>query len=201
MRRMNAHQAQRPASFGRRNHARPVVSTHRSGTMATASHRPANVTFEARHAVRLNFVAVGLLLGGGVTIRDLLDPSSNGVFGVALSDYTQILAWVLAGVVMFVGLYWIYKSLAQSPAIRMTTTGITGYTFYGVKSVNWPDVERVKTTKDEHYGVVLEVYAKSDSPLNFIFKKGFAMPIGLTDSSLEEIAAAIRVHRPDLTIV
>lgn len=199
---MTTHPAHKPVNFGRRNGARPVVSSRQAGSVSIRSGAASGpITFEARHAIRFNYVAFALLAAGGMTIKDLLDPATNGVFGANLSEFAQTLALVFAGAIVFIGLYWVYKSVSRSPAIRMTQSGITGYTFYGTKTVNWPDVERVSTTKDDNYGVVLEVYAKNNSPLGFIFKKGFAMPVGLTDSSLEEIAAAIRVHRPDLAIV
>ncbi len=200
---MNTSAAQKPAGFGRRGRAPSVVSRNPNQplrTASTSSTGTANVTFEARHAVKFNIVAFGLLLAGGGAVRDLLDPTKVGVFGVPVSDFNQTLAWIGAVGILTIALYWLYMSLARSPAIRMTTSSITAYTFYGVKTVNWLDVDRISTTNDKQYGVVLEVYAKSESPLRFIFKKGFAMPISLTDSTLEEIVAAIRVHRPDLNV-
>lgn len=191
-------------TFGRRNRTSPAVVARKQGRAPGRSPQASNglshMTFEARHTIKPNLVAFALLLAGGGAIKDLME-SGEEVFGMALGGFEQVCVWLCALGIIFIGLYWVYKSLCRAPAIRMTTTGITGYTFYGIKTVNWPDVDRVTKTNDDNYGVVLNVFAKRRSGLFGFLPKGFAMPIGLTDSTIEDISAALQVHRPDLHVI
>jgi len=155
--------------------------------------------FVAKFNWLLNLVAGFILIVSMSWFLNALSslPGGQLVFskGVEFSFIGDLLA---SGVGFLIGSVWLAKGVLGAEALIITDTQISGFTLLGTKTIPWQDVSHFEVGIDRSYGRNIQIHAKKSSPSGSFWLNTIPLYVDLTDKSIDEVLAALRLHRPDV---
>lgn len=213
---MMSFMSQHGTTFGRRDRAtqngaiRPRTAAPRredfryrsEADAAIAAHAVAEANAE-RFVIRftwwLTWVAFGILFSGATSLSGLLFPQAGGLktFGSLTPFDNQLFVVASIGMIVIGGV-WFVNGLLGRQALVMTDKHVRGFTLYGTKTIRWEDVSRVTTSNHGTYGKEIQIHAARGTPSSSIFLNCIPLYVALTDSTAEEVTAAIRHFRAEI---
>jgi len=112
-------------------------------------------------------------------------------------EQSMISVWFAILIGLLVGGFSLWHGLRGSPALVIDKDGVTGYNLYGRSHVAWQDIAFLTSQTAEKYGLTLEI--RSNKKLLGIIPRGVCYSPKHADKTIEEVVAALRIHRHDLT--
>ena len=98
------------------------------------------------------------------------------------------------------GLIWLGRFRARAPALTLDSTGVTGFTLFGTRHIDWQDVESVSFKNHKAYKMQIVIRAIAGSRTGGWGGIGIPVWLGGVNQTQESIVNAIRCFRPDLPV-
>lgn len=135
--------------------------------------------------------AVTLMMSGN--LAELLADAS-------LRTRETMMPILLAPAAAVLGVIWLGRFLTRAPALTLDETGVTGFTLFGTKHIDWQDVESVSFKNHKVYKMQLVIRAIAGSRTGGWGGIGIPVWLGGVNQTQESIVNTIRCFRPDLSI-